>query len=172
METKKKWYQSLLVKLLLGIAVGIGIGLIANEGSMQVIGSLKNLLGQLINYCVPLIILAFITPAIVGLKENAGKMLTITLVLCYLSSIGAAFFSVFAGYAIIPGLNIAADAAGTRDMPELLFNLGINALGAYVHSCRLQYIEFFGKFYEDGGKPFRPLDMQTRYVSIQQASAE
>ncbi len=53
-----------------------------------------------------------------------------------------------------------------------LFNLGINALGAYVHSCRLQYIEFFGKFYEDGGKPFRPLDMQTRYVSIQQASAE
>lgn len=128
METKKKWYQSLLVKLLLGIAVGIGIGLIANEGSMQVIGSLKNLLGQLINYCVPLIILAFITPAIVGLKENAGKMLTITLVLCYLSSIGAAFFSVFAGYAIIPGLNIAADAAGTRDMPELLFNLGISPI--------------------------------------------
>ena len=48
-----------------------------------------------------------------------------------------------------------------------LFNLGINALGAYVHACRLQYIEFFGKFYEDGGKPFKPLDMQTRYVSIQ-----
>jgi V/A-type H+-transporting ATPase subunit I len=53
-----------------------------------------------------------------------------------------------------------------------LFNLGINALGAYVHSCRLQYIEFFGKFYEDGGKPFRPLDMKTRYVSIQNAHAE
>jgi V/A-type H+-transporting ATPase subunit I len=48
-----------------------------------------------------------------------------------------------------------------------LFNLGINALGAYVHACRLQYIEFFGKFYEDGGRPFKPLDMQTRYVSIQ-----
>lgn len=53
-----------------------------------------------------------------------------------------------------------------------LFNLGINALGAYVHSCRLQYIEFFGKFYEDGGKPFRPLDMKTKYVSIQTAPAE
>ena len=53
-----------------------------------------------------------------------------------------------------------------------LFNLGINALGAYVHSCRLQYIEFFSKFYEDGGKPFRPLDMKTRYVSIQNAHAE
>lgn len=52
-----------------------------------------------------------------------------------------------------------------------LFNLGINALGAYVHACRLQYIEFFGKFYEDGGRPFKPLDLKTRYVSIQRADA-
>jgi V/A-type H+-transporting ATPase subunit I len=47
-----------------------------------------------------------------------------------------------------------------------LFNLAINALGAYVHSCRLQYIEFFGKFYEDGGEPFRPLAEQTRFVTL------
>ena len=47
-----------------------------------------------------------------------------------------------------------------------LFNLGINALGAYVHACRLQYIEFFGKFFEEGGKPFKPLNNHTRYVRI------
>ena len=51
------------------------------------------------------------------------------------------------------------------------FNLAINALGAYVHSCRLQYIEFFGKFYEEGGKPFKPLNTKTRYVSIKQDAA-
>lgn len=50
-----------------------------------------------------------------------------------------------------------------------LFNAGINILGAYVHSCRLQYIEFFGKFYEDGGKPFLPLEENTRYVRIKDA---
>lgn len=50
-----------------------------------------------------------------------------------------------------------------------LFNLGINALGAYVHSCRLQYIEFFSKFYEDGGVAFRPLDLKTRYVDLSEA---
>ena len=50
-----------------------------------------------------------------------------------------------------------------------LFNLAINTLGAYVHSCRLQYIEFFGKFFEDGGKPFKPLAETTRYVYIQEA---
>lgn len=46
------------------------------------------------------------------------------------------------------------------------FNLFINALGAYVHSCRLQYIEFFNKFYESGGKDFHPLAKNTRYVDI------
>ena len=53
-----------------------------------------------------------------------------------------------------------------------LFNLGINVLGAYVHSCRLQYIEFFGKFYEEGGKPFKPLTSVNRYVSIKEAAAD
>ncbi len=52
-----------------------------------------------------------------------------------------------------------------------LFNLGINALGAYVHSCRLQYIEFFGKFYEEGGVPFRPLKAITRYVNLPEEKA-
>lgn len=47
-----------------------------------------------------------------------------------------------------------------------LFNLAINALGAYVHSSRLQYIEFFGKFYESGGKAFNPTYMETKYVDI------
>lgn len=47
-----------------------------------------------------------------------------------------------------------------------VFNLGINVLGAYVHTCRLQYIEFFGKFYEDGGKPFEPLNREGKYVEF------
>ena len=50
-----------------------------------------------------------------------------------------------------------------------MFNAGINIFGAYVHSCRLQYIEFFGKFYEDGGKPFIPLADTGRYVYIREA---
>jgi V/A-type H+-transporting ATPase subunit I len=50
-----------------------------------------------------------------------------------------------------------------------LFNAAINTLGAYVHSCRLQYIEFFSKFYEDGGKPFMPLNETSRYVYVRDA---
>ena len=46
------------------------------------------------------------------------------------------------------------------------FNLAINALGSFVHSSRLQYIEFFGKFYEDGGEEFSPLRNNTQYVRL------
>ena len=46
-------------------------------------------------------------------------------------------------------------------------NMAINLLGAYVHTNRLQFVEFFGKFYVDGGKPFRPLEINTRYVDVE-----
>ncbi len=45
-------------------------------------------------------------------------------------------------------------------------NLGLSVLGAYVHTCRLQYVEFFGKFYEGGGKPFKPLKLMNQYIKI------
>jgi V/A-type H+-transporting ATPase subunit I len=45
-------------------------------------------------------------------------------------------------------------------------NLGLNLLGCFVHDLRLQCLEFFGKFYKDGGVPFRPLNIQTRYFNI------
>ena len=45
-------------------------------------------------------------------------------------------------------------------------NLAINALGSYVHTSRLQYVEFFGKFFEGGGKAFNPLKINTQYVNV------
>lgn len=47
-----------------------------------------------------------------------------------------------------------------------IFNLFINALGSYVHTCRLQYLEYFGKFYEGGGKAFEPLKYNSKYFKI------
>ena len=43
-------------------------------------------------------------------------------------------------------------------------NFGLNLLGCYVHDLRLQCLEFFGKFYQDGGKPFKPLKLSGKYV--------
>jgi V/A-type H+-transporting ATPase subunit I len=47
-----------------------------------------------------------------------------------------------------------------------LLNMAINILGAYVHTNRLQYVEFFGKFYDGSGKPFDPFHAETKYVTV------
>ncbi len=49
-----------------------------------------------------------------------------------------------------------------------LVNIGLNALGAYVHTMRLQYVEMFSKFYEGGGKEFEPFSLNTKYIKIQE----
>jgi V/A-type H+-transporting ATPase subunit I len=47
-----------------------------------------------------------------------------------------------------------------------VFNIAINALGAFVHASRLQYVEFFGKFYEGGGQPYEPFKIETKYTNF------
>ena len=47
-----------------------------------------------------------------------------------------------------------------------VFNVGVNIIGTYVHAARLQYLEFFGKFYEEGGQAFQPMTYNTKYVDI------
>jgi V/A-type H+-transporting ATPase subunit I len=49
-----------------------------------------------------------------------------------------------------------------------IMNMGINILGAYVHTNRLQFVEFFGKFYEAGGRPFKPFEQNTKYLEIKE----
>ena len=47
-------------------------------------------------------------------------------------------------------------------------NIGINLLGAYVHTNRLQFVEFFGKFYEGGGRKFHPFAVNTKFYKIRE----
>ncbi len=49
-----------------------------------------------------------------------------------------------------------------------VINFAINVLGSFIHSARLQYVEFFGKFYRDGGDPFRPFKKNTKYVRVEE----
>ena len=125
MSEKKEKKDYLILKLLLGVIVGLFIGTNCNEKSIQVFMSLKHILGQIIFYSVPLIIVGFITPAITGLKQNANKLLSTALIIAYFSSIGAAFMSMIMGYVLIPGLNIATDVQGAKELPEILFKLDI-----------------------------------------------
>ena len=77
---------------------------------------------------------------------------------------GSVIASVFNTLGAIPGnvvIFLIISALGNG------LNFALNLLSCYVHDLRLQCLEYFGKFYQDGGKPFEPLAINTKYVDIQ-----
>ena len=121
----KKIFSSLPVKLLIGIIIGIIFGQIFPENVMSVVVPLKNILGQIINFVVPLIVIGFIAPSITKLGNNASRMLGVALVVAYTSSVLAALLSMGAGYVIIPNLPVVSEIEGLKELPEDVFGLTI-----------------------------------------------
>jgi len=62
----------------------------------------------------------------------------------------------YLGYILMPIVLVAGH----------LLNIVINALGGFIHTARLQYVEFFGKFYEGGGEPFEPFKLNLKFAKI------
>lgn len=121
----KKLTGSLPFRLLLGVVLGIIVGQVSGEGLMNVVVTIKYILNQVIVFCVPLIIIGFIAPSITRLGNNASKMLGVAVTIAYVSSIGAALFSMTAGYIMIPHLSIATEVEGLKDLPAIVFQLDI-----------------------------------------------
>ena len=111
---KKGFTQSLPFRLIMALVIGLVVGLIMNSmeesaaitGLLNVIVTVKYIVGQFISFCVPLIVIGFIAPSITRMGNNASKMLGFALLIAYASSIGAAFSSTVAGFAILPHLSI------------------------------------------------------------------
>ena len=130
---KNSYFKSLPFKLLVGVILGIVLGLVLNStdgsgftaGVLNVVVTLKYILGQLINFCVPLIIIGFIAPSITKLGNSASRMLGVAIIIAYASSVGAALFSTAAGYTLIPHLSIITDVEGLKELPPVVFELAI-----------------------------------------------
>ena len=121
----KKIASSLPFRLLLGIIAGVLLGQVFTESLMKIVVTLQYIMGQLITFCVPLIVIGFIAPSITKLGRNASRLLGIAIVIAYVSSICAAFMSTAAGYALIPSLSIDSNVAGLRELPGVVFELNI-----------------------------------------------
>ena len=121
----KKLFSSLPFRLILALLLGIGFGLIFGEKVMKVVVSVQYVIGQMITFCVPLIIIGFIAPSITRMGNNASRMLFVAVIIAYVSSICAAFMSTAAGYALIPHLSIVTEVEGLRELPPVLFQLNI-----------------------------------------------
>lgn len=96
---------------------------------------ISNLLGDVLSYA-RLFALGMATGVIAGVVNIIARM---------------ALRAGWLGYVLVAAILIVGHA----------LNLAINALGGFIHTARLQYVEFFGKFFEGGGEPFRPLRIQT-----------
>lgn len=121
----KKLFDSLIFKLILAVFLGLLIGLYSPKSFMNVIVTLKYILGHVIFFAVPLIIIGFIAPSIAKLKSNASKLLGYAITFAYISSIGAATFSAIFGYMLIPKLSIQSTTDTLRELPALIFQLDI-----------------------------------------------
>ncbi|MGL4772894.1 MAG: V-type ATPase 116kDa subunit family protein, partial [Clostridium sp.] len=86
-----------------------------------------------------------------------------------LMALGLAGGSIAAAFNMIVGMfpGVAAVILGpVFFIAAHIFNLALSLLGAYVHTCRLQYVEYFSKFYEGGGREFKPFKTGEKYINI------
>ena len=130
---KKGFTHSLPFRLVLALVIGLVSGLVMNSmeesslvtGVLNVIVTVKYISGQFISFCVPLIVIGFIAPSITRMGNNASRMLGFALLIAYVSSIGAAFSSTIAGFAILPHLSIDPNVDGLKELPNVIFQLQI-----------------------------------------------
>ena len=130
---KNSFFRSLPFKLLVGVIAGVLVGLLlsSTDGNafsraiLNIVVTLKYILNQIINFCIPLIIIAFIAPSITQMGKNASKLLLIAVTIAYTSSVGAALFSTASGYLLIPHLSISSTADRLKELPAAVFELSI-----------------------------------------------
>ena len=120
-----KILNNTLFRLLLGVIGGLILGNYLTESSIQVVLSIKYFTGQLIFFLVPLIVIGFIVSSITKLNEGSTRIVGFSLLIAYLSSIGAGLFSMIAGYQIIPNLSVPTSVDSLKEIPKLLFQLDI-----------------------------------------------
>lgn len=155
-----------------------------------VLGAVGTLFGKMVNPSVPKVgkamliaglIMAIILPFFIN--KGIGKAIglwniysgltgNLSDILSYSRLLGLGLAST----SIAQVFNFLASMGGKSVVGVIMFiliftlghtlNFAINALGAFVHSCRLQFVEFFGKFYEGGGREFTPFEKNTKYIKV------
>lgn len=105
--------------------------------------------------------------ALYGITSYVGDLVSYT----RLMALGLAGGSLAGAFNMIIGLFSSNTIALILFGPLIfvfghIFNLALSLLGAYVHTCRLQYVEYFGKFYEGGGRAFTPFKAEEKYINL------
>ncbi|MFI3316801.1 MAG: dicarboxylate/amino acid:cation symporter [Rikenellaceae bacterium] len=159
-------FSSTLFKLLLAVIVGVVIGSFVGEGFMNVVVTVKYIVGQIIFFMVPLIVLSFISSSIAKMGRAASRMLVFSLVIAYLSSVGAAFMAMGLGYNILPLLTIASSVDAARVLPPLLFEFNIPPVMSVVSALVLSIMVGLSAVWAKADSVMKFLDEFQRMVLL------
>lgn len=177
-QLKQKQVSSAISDGLAWVAMLIGVVLMVFGGTLATVGQYMVVLGA-------------ISVILFTMLSAANKLLGIGSGLYKLYG-ASAYIGDLASYTRLMALAVAGASIGTafNQIIEMLppiarftvgivlfivlhgLNIGLAILGAYVHGIRLQFVEFFGKFYEGGGKKFKPLKSYEKYVDIKKRQLE
>lgn len=114
----KKLKIGLLGKIIIGILLGIGTGMVAPDWIVRIMTTFNGIFSQFLGFSIPLIIIGLVTPAISDIGKKAGKMLLITVAIAYGSTILSGLISYLTGAFLFPGLiagTTASDVAASND---------------------------------------------------------
>ena len=136
---------SLITRIVLCLVLGIGIGLLCGANNFQVpvkmLATFSNLFGNFLSFVIPLIIIGFIVPGIASLGSKSGKVLIITTIVAYISTLAAGFAAYLVGAGILPNLiksEVALSEAGKSIEPY--FNIEIPAIMGVMSALVLAFV--------------------------------
>lgn len=150
----KKIKLSLFVKVLISIAAGALIGLVAPDALVRIFKTFNVLFAQLLKFIVPLLVLGLVTPAIANVGRGAGKMLLIVMVIAYISTICAGFFSHLCASNVLPlylkAGELASDSAAAKEYLPY-FDLKIPPICDIMTALVLSFMFGIGIIFTDAG---------------------
>lgn len=114
----KKIKITLLAKVVIAIAAGVLFGQFLPAGIARIFVTFNSLFGNFLSFTIPLIIVGLVTPAIGDLGKGAGKLLAITALIAYLSTIMSGFFTYFSSAAVFPSIIPVSSSLSTVENPE------------------------------------------------------
>ncbi len=137
----------LLGKILIAIALGIIAGLIVPEWAVRIFLTFNGIFSQFLGFVIPLIIVGLVTPAIADIGKTAGKMLIVTVLIAYGSTLLAGFISYFTGAALFPSMIDAGSAlngVGETAEPQPFFTVTIPPLMGVMTALVLAFLVGLG----------------------------
>lgn len=134
----------LLARIITAIILGIGIGSFANEWFIQLFSTFNGLFGNFLGFIIPLIILGFITPGIGNIGKGAGKLLSLTAGLAYISTITAGVLAYLAARSLYPnilsGENLKAFSDPTEGLSEAFFTIEMTPPMEVITALLLSFV--------------------------------